>query len=252
MYAVLVAWTAWSLGLLPGLLVAMGISSAWLLFNAIAIDVVGVWNAAARFGALALLAYLAAMHRLVSAAFKTVSRLASTDVLTGALNRRALAIAVTREVARCQRERVPLSVLCFDLDRFKVLNDEMGHGAGDALLAVVTQATQDLLRTTDVLARVGGDEFVVLLRSTELDESRRIAERIRAAVEALGSRSCAVTASIGLVTWYSPPATADSLLARADHAMYEAKRNGGNRITEDSVSAKGPRRLGLRATERAW
>lgn len=239
LYAVLVAWTAWSLGLLPGLLVALGVSSTWLVLNAIAIDGVGVWNAIARFGALSLLAYLAAMHRLVSAALTAVARFASTDILTGALNRRALAAAVLREVARCRRERAPLSVLYFDLDRFKEVNDSEGHAAGDALLAAVAQTTQDLLRTTDVLARVGGDEFVVLLPAAALDEARRVAERIRAGVEAVGCRTHAVTASIGLVTWYSLPATPDALLERADHAMYEAKRQGGNRVVANSVAVEG-------------
>jgi diguanylate cyclase (GGDEF)-like protein len=256
LYVVLVAWVAWRFGLVVGLLVAVVCSSEWFLLNTVATDAVGIWNGVARFAVFVLIAYLAALHHLVSSALAAAARFASTDILTGALSRRAFAEAANREMARCRRENAPLSVAYFDLDRFKDVNDVHGHAEGDALLAAVAQSCRDVLRATDVLVRVGGDEFVALLPCTGADDALRVVDRLRTAIEATTGARYEVTASIGLVTWHVMPVEADTLLERADREMYAAKRRGGNQIIQATFTLRGaamverPSHL-LRAPERA-
>lgn len=162
-----------------------------------------------------------------------LERQARTDPLTGAMNRLALAESIARELARAQRSQRPLSVLMFDLDFFKQLNDRLGHQAGDAALKKVTAATLHHLRASDLLARYGGEEFVALLPDTGKDHSLHTAERLRQRIESLGiprGDGAALTASFGVATFPADGDDFDSLVARADTALYAAKQAGRNRV----------------------
>jgi len=235
-YALAVLWATWQLGFLGGLLVAAAVSAGWMFINAPVGDAAAVWNAAARFFALGLLSYLLAVHRLLSHTLRETRRLAQLDSLTGALNTRAFGGAAQREVERCRRQGAPLSVAFLDLDRFKPVNDLQGHAAGDAVLAAVSKALQHELRRTDLLARMGGDEFVVLLPFTGVAEAVNVGKRLRSAVaDAASHHNADVTASIGMVTWCVPPAHPEVIVRKGDSLMYMAKRAGGDRVCHEAV-----------------
>jgi diguanylate cyclase (GGDEF)-like protein/hemerythrin-like metal-binding protein/PAS domain S-box-containing protein len=166
-----------------------------------------------------------------------LERLARTDRLTGAWNRRRLEEAARNEMHRMHRYGHPVSVLIMDLDRFKQVNDRFGHPAGDGVLIEVADITRQTLRESDSLTRWGGEEFVVLAPSTTLGGAIVLAEKLRARIGGHGFR-CAhrVTASFG-VAEYQSAETYDDWIGRADQALYAAKRAGRNRVEADPATA---------------
>jgi diguanylate cyclase (GGDEF)-like protein len=167
-----------------------------------------------------------------------VQRLADHDPLTGLLNRRRFGDELEREVARIKRHGGMTAVLMIGLDRFKLINDTLGHRAGDDVLCAVGERLRRRIRATDVVARVGGDEFAVIA-PTDSDPNqsdvlaRDLAEAIRSTPVATCQTLVSVKASIGAAT--IDPATisrADDTLVAADNAMYQAKRLGGDQIAE--------------------
>ena len=159
---------------------------------------------------------------------------ATTDPLTGALNRRGFFEAAELLMERNRARKAPVSVLAFDLDHFKSINDRHGHAGGDAILTLFAAAVRRTLRSDDIVGRLGGEEFVALLPST-LADAAVAAERVRAAFAACAEcdgRRIAATVSVG-VACGSPLAAVDALIARADAALYRAKTNGRNRVEAD-------------------
>lgn len=155
--------------------------------------------------------------------------LASHDSLTNALTRRNLTEACQQELERCKRHGRMMAVLLIDIDHFKSINDRHGHQAGDRALVQFVQAVTSLLRRADVIGRLGGEEFVVVLPETSLEVARVVAERIRRTVAELRAPE-GFTVSIGVTTNRPGNDTVDALMARADHAMYKAKQAGRNRV----------------------
>jgi diguanylate cyclase (GGDEF)-like protein len=170
-----------------------------------------------------VLALLAA-HAALVAERGELQRSARTDVLTGLPNRRSFEDSLRREMNRASRLKAPLTVALLDLDGFKQLNDAAGHQAGDAALRAAADNWAHALRSIDVLARYGGDEFAVLLPTCSLGEAQDVLDRMRMATP-LG-----LGASIGVTQWHEGEA-ADELIARADTALYASKREGRNRTT---------------------
>ena len=165
---------------------------------------------------------------------RQLSHQAAYDVLTGLLNRQAFEAALRLTLEHCEISPDRHALLLFDLDRFKLVNDTCGHPAGDALLKELSQQLLDSLRHSDVLARIGGDEFGVLLRYTEADDAEEVAEKIRLTVEqfnfAWDGQNFRVQASIGLVPFGKEPVSLEELLSTADACCYSAKEEGRNRI----------------------
>jgi len=157
-----------------------------------------------------------------------------TDVLTGLLNRRALQLAATREIAVARRHHFPLSLLLLDLDHFKQINDRHGHAGGDAALVQVAKCLTDNLRTIDLCARIGGEEFVALLPGYDGHRALEAAERIRSRIEGLSLEHrgllLPLTTSVGVADLAPEDAVLEDLLARADRALYRAKQEGRNRV----------------------
>ncbi|TWI65381.1 PAS domain S-box-containing protein/diguanylate cyclase (GGDEF)-like protein [Pseudoduganella lurida] len=157
-----------------------------------------------------------------------------SDHLTGVANRRAFFYAVEMELGRAQRFPRPVALVMLDLDHFKRINDTHGHAAGDAVLGAFAQALRGVFRAVDVVARLGGEEFAVLLPSTDVIQASAVVERLRAAIELQGvpweGTEIRFTFSAGVASWDAQVAGVDALLHRADRAMYAAKAAGRNRI----------------------
>ncbi len=180
----------------------------------------------------------AAFIVLVLAKDRTVNRYkraAETDPLTGLFNRRGFFAAAAALMAANRKKRVPVSVLAFDLDKFKSINDRFGHKMGDAVLEMFSKTVQKTMRADDIIGRLGGEEFVAVI-SGELANACIAAERVRVAFEAAAlapdSPQIPVTVSIG-VAYGLPTAAIDKIIERADAVLYRAKENGRNRVEPD-------------------
>lgn len=164
-----------------------------------------------------------------------LQELASTDPLTGVLNPRAFYEAANRMIRLAQRSESPFSVLFVDLDYFKQINDRFGHEAGDFVLRSVASCLAGQTRHSDVLGRIGGEEFAVFLPETDLDGALQLAEKLRAALEGMetglaDSKTVQITASVGVAQSSDRDASIAEILRRADNAMYLAKAKGRNQI----------------------
>lgn len=159
---------------------------------------------------------------------------ANRDFLTGAWSRRAFFELAERELARTKRNRRSLALLLLDVDYFKRINDTVGHAAGDKVLTDVVAHAEVAIRHVDYLARIGGEEFAVLLPETERSAAMHVAERLRKALErpATTGLGVAYTVSIGLATWRGDESFHE-LMSRADAALYAAKEAGRNRVVAE-------------------
>jgi len=160
--------------------------------------------------------------------------MATTDVLTGLANRRFFMERLSNEFDRVKRYESLYTILMIDLDFFKKINDTQGHKAGDNVLTKVSEILQSELRCTDIIGRIGGEEFAVILPETEIQHGLQIAERLRKAVEQLplelDGDKINVTISLGASQSNITDREMDDALIRADSALYDAKRSGRNRV----------------------
>jgi diguanylate cyclase (GGDEF)-like protein len=171
--------------------------------------------------------------REVQRSNQRLEHLAATDELTGVGNRRQFIERIGTEIARAKRSGDPLSLLSLDLDHFKTINDKYGHPAGDSVLCAFVQKCLEAIRPYDVVARVGGEEFMVLLPGATLEAARVIGERLRSAIEGdafdVGiPPTIKVTISIGVSEFGRDGDTLDSFLGVADQRLYRAKHEGRN------------------------
>lgn len=163
-----------------------------------------------------------------------LTQLATTDTLTGIRNRRCFDEMLEREVGRAMRHASPLSLILFDVDHFKRINDMFGHQAGDRVLAQLAGAVGGAIRTTDLFARWGGEEFAILLPGCNLNAGRSLAEKLRLELEQQPFPDAGkVTCSFG-VGEYTPGDNADGLMKKTDLCLYHAKASGRNRVETSS------------------
>ncbi len=173
-------------------------------------------------------------HRKLRSMLQSSVSMAFTDSLTGIYNRRYMNNHLDRKIVEIEQSAKPVSVMLFDIDFFKQINDTYGHGAGDTVLRELAQRVSDNVRDFDLVARYGGEEFVVIMPNATPDEAFSVAERIRNVIQrteyTIDGRDepLSVTISVGVATTTDPNELADSLIARADKALYEAKRSGRN------------------------
>ncbi len=198
--------------------------------------------------------YVMGSHQIGLQTVKDARRLAlleveaSTDPLTTLRNRRYLDRRLVEEHGRARRYGLPLSLLMMDVDHFKRVNDELGHQVGDRVLAALGRLVTSRTRLTDVAARYGGEELLVLATNTGLEGALVLAERLRATVEAFGfveaadspsGRPVRCTVSVGVAELSPGMETPESLLRAADQALYRAKREGRNRVVAHAGAEAG-------------
>lgn len=187
--------------------------------------------------------FLLVMSLLFSALKKNLDiekQLASHDPLTGALNRRSFFDLAEYEINRSHRYCLPLSVAYIDLDNFKDVNDSLGHRTGDEVLITVVSTIRASMRSTDILSRFGGDEFVIMLPATSGEPAITFLNKIHGQLNALVARKkWPITFSIGAATYTEAPQTIDELIQKADELMYSVKRNSKNRLLHREFGRNG-------------
>lgn len=226
----IVAWTA---GRQAGLAFSVLCASIWFTSNLLSGQTfsnqfVGVWNTLLRFGFYAVVTILLAELRH---ALEEERILASTDPLTGALNKRSFNQIAEKRMIFSEVNRHPYTMVYFDLDNFKSINDRLGHSVGDLALRTVAETIQSQIRNTDFLARLGGDEFAILLTDIDQTHAKPIVERIRMSLlDKMKANDWDVTFSIGALTVLSMPDSTDHLVSLTDALMYAVKTRGKNAI----------------------
>jgi diguanylate cyclase (GGDEF)-like protein len=221
-----------------GLGVALAIVSAgvWLTADILAGAVyshrfIHLWNTVIRLGFF-LLTVLALRLGKTLRRERVVAR---SDFVTGAVNARFFRALAQREIDRSARYLHPLTVAYIDIDNFKAINDVFGHMTGDKVLAVVAHIMQQQVRKTDVVSRVGGDEFAILLPEVGTDEAKAVISKIGCRLsEEMESKGWPVTFSIGVLTFIAVPPSAEDMLSMADRVMYTVKNSGKNSVRYDT------------------
>lgn len=229
LYAVPILVVSWYCGRMSGMLVAALAASCWLSVNVHQKmhDLSGPalsWNAATRLGIFLLIAYSVSIQAQLKNSLLREKRKSRTDQLTGLLNNWAFRERVEEELDRARRYNRPLTLAFIDLDNFKQVNDTFGHARGDKLLKEIGKVLLDAERKTDIVGRIGGDEFAVCFPETNGDQARKAVAKLVATLDIMTSQSgWQVTTSIGVVTCLNICETFDSLLGKADRLMYQGQ-----------------------------
>ena len=238
-YLVPVAGVAWVGPPLVAAVVAVAAGAAFPVSDMLAgedpsASWIPLWNFGVRSGTNLV---VAGLTRALRHALDQERALARMDPLTGALNARSFFEVTGQEVARARRTERPMTVVYLDLDGFKAVNDTFGHSAGDDLLREVSEALCSDTRPTDVVGRVGGDEFALVFPETDAAAAVNPLDRIRASVRGIADRmGYGISASIGAATFIYPPEDVNELLRAADELMYEAKGAGKDRVEQRIVT----------------
>jgi diguanylate cyclase (GGDEF)-like protein len=232
-YLAPVSLGVWYVGRGAGIGISIASAVTWLVADLMWSKIyphplIPYWNALVRLGFFLIITYiLAAMKR----SLENERTMARTDPLTMAGNGRYFAELVDLEINRARRYEHPFTVAYIDVDNFKFVNDHFGHGAGDLLLRSVAETIQKNIRGMDVIARIGGDEFAILLPETGVGPAQGVVRRIQESVAAVAEgKGWPVTLSVGVITYLAPPGSYEEVVRMADERMYAAKKNGKNRI----------------------
>lgn len=161
---------------------------------------------------------------------KKLEKLCITDHLTGLYNRPQIEKIMHKEVSRCNRTQMPLSIIIMDIDHFKSINDTYGHAIGDKVLVEIADILKTYTRETDTVGRWGGEEFVIICPDTESAGAMRLAEKMRKAIEEKTIKENGKTSASFGITQFTNQDSPSSLLVRADKALYDAKKHGRNKI----------------------
>ncbi len=229
---VLVTWfTGRPLGVATSVLSAI----AWSIADAVSgttysYPLIGYWNTSTRLAFFLMATFFLPLLQ----ALEREKELARRDYLTGAANRLSFVESVQRELVRSRRYDRPFTIVFADIDNFKAVNDRFGHAAGDQLLrAVVSRATANL-RQSDLVARMGGDEFAFFMPETSPEAAKGAVTKLQSALlDEMRQRDLPVTFSIGALTCLAVPETIDDLMKRVDDLMYAAKKQGKNQVAFD-------------------
>ena len=235
-YVVPVALAGWRLGRVAAVLCAIAAAFAWAIADVSTSRELSIWNAMTRLMAFTFvglaLAVIRMQNRELTRLLEREASLSRTDPVTGLPNARAFRERLETDVERVRRSGAPICLAYVDLDEFKRVNDGWGHHTGDRVLREVADVLRSSVRAADCCARVGGDEFAVLLVDVRPEGAEIIARRIVEQVNGAAASypGSELGASVGLVYVEQPPKDPDELVRAADEAMYRAKREGKGRV----------------------
>ncbi|MBD2346864.1 GGDEF domain-containing protein [Anabaena subtropica] len=195
------------------------------------------WNA------LVMLVFFLFVNHLLAqlkATLNNLEKLARTDNLTGLTNRGFFLDIVNNEIEKSLRHKEPLTLAYVDVDNFKQINDQFGHNFGDRLLELIAKTTQKTLRKIDVIARIGGDEFAILLPRTGYEAAEVVLNRVqKSLLSSMKQEDLSVTFSIGAITFVRPPHSVSEIIEIADNLMYSAKKKGKNLLQHELLENAG-------------
>lgn len=233
-YLIPISLIAWFTSRTMGLFMSIISAIIWLVVDlntsTYSHPFIPYWNATVRLGFFLIVTLLLLTLKTT---LKHEEKLAKTDSLTGVANARAFAELASLEIDRARRYRHPFAAAYIDLDNFKPVNDVFGHTTGDTVLQTVAGTLQANLRAVDLVGRLGGDEFGILLPETRPKQAAVAAHKVqKILLDAMQANNWPVTFSIGVVTFLRPPRSVDEMIQEADNLMYSAKKSGKNVIKE--------------------
>ncbi len=232
-YLLPISAASWLVDRKWGLMISVLSAITWMIADissghVLSSDFIHIWNTLIRFGFFVTVTLLlSSLHD----SFRREQDLARSDRTTGAANSRHFFELAQNEIDRTRRSGHHFTIAYIDLDNFKYVNDHFGHAQGDEVLKMVATTVQSHLRTTDVFARIGGDEFAILLVDTGEKGAQAAIPKIRLdLLDKMQNNNWPVTFSIGVVTFTSPPSTVDAMLHSADKLMYAVKQDSKNSV----------------------
>jgi diguanylate cyclase (GGDEF)-like protein len=197
--------------------------------NTIIIAVFGIITTLLLLGLISF--FLSRLIRKLDEARQTIEKIAITDALTDLFNRRHILLRFEEEFEKFKRLNKNVSCLMIDVDNFKDINDSYGHQIGDQVLQAISARMRDSVRAYDILGRYGGEEFLIIMPDTGLEDAAGLAERIRTSVKEVLIGNAAVTLSLGVVCSEVSDRSVDDIIKRADENLYKAKKGGRDRIS---------------------
>jgi diguanylate cyclase (GGDEF)-like protein len=235
-YLLPIAISAWYVGKRSGFFISIISALTWITADLYAggsysHPLIPVWNTLVRFGLFIIITeLLSGMKQSLEREYQ----LARTDPLTCLSNTRAFQEFAAKEINRAARYKRPFTIAYIDIDNFKVINDTLGHHAGNTLLRVMADTLQKNIRATDIASRLGGDEFVVILPETGEEQAKTAIDKIqKSLMDTMKANNWSVTFSIGLATCIVPPCSVDEMLRLADNLMYSVKSCGKNAVKHE-------------------
>lgn len=226
----------WVAGKCVGFLISIVCSITWFIVNPTPGDyyshfLVPYWNTIVNLAFFLFSNYLISELKFT---LNNLEKLARTDALTGLINRMFFMELAKREIHKAIRHQESLTLAYIDIDDFKKINDQFGHHVGDNLLYLVADTAKSTLRKIDIIARIGGDEFAILLPRTSYESAEVVLHRVqRILLESMNKKGFSVTVSIGAITFNKPPNSVSEMIEKADNLMYFAKKQGKNLLQHE-------------------
>lgn len=240
-YLLPISLVTWFVNRLSGLVLSCASAITWFIADWMGGAIyqhhlIPYWNATMILGVFSIFTYVLSSLKIALAHEKDLAR---SDYLTSVPNRRSFSEFVNMEIPRARRYKHPFTVACIDIDDFKTINDRLGHRAGDTVLRLVAESTKNILRGSDIVARIGGDEFAIFLPETAYKSAQIAIHKVQEhLLSVMQKNGWPVTFSIGAVTYIIPPNSLEEILNNPDILMYSVKNKGKNMVHHEIFDEK--------------